>query len=143
GSQLIMYRELDDSATIEAAPDQPFDHWLRDRMQAVHGFDPTSAPPQVEILIDQHPFGRGRAYAAALPVLPKKVGRLHEFIGELNATHAAEFDESLRRLNHGLTFFVQYTPQGAITISVVDGDEPETALGRIAMSDHPFDRWHF
>src|SRR5262249_13630059 len=34
GSQLIMYRELNDSATIEAAPDQPFDHWLRDRMQA-------------------------------------------------------------------------------------------------------------
>src|SRR5262249_55475378 len=100
-------------------------------------------PPQVEILIDQHPFGRGRVYAAALPVLPKMVGRLHEFIGELNGIHAAEFDESLRRLNHGLTFFVQYTPQGAITISVVDGDEPETALGRIAMSDHPFDRWHF
>jgi len=142
GSHLIMCRVFDDSARAPQAPDAAFDAWMRARLQAMHGFDPSSAPPQVEVLIDRHPFGRGPVYAAALPVATDKIGRLHEWIAELNGIHAAEFDDALRRLRHGLTLFVQYTPEGAVTISVVDGEEPEGALGRMAMSDHPFDRWH-
>ena len=142
GSQLIMYREFDDSARPTQPQDDSFDAWLGARLQAVHGFDPNSTPQKVEVLVDRHPFGRWPLYAAALPVAANKVGRLHEWIAELNGIHATEFDEALRRLRHGLTLFAQYTPQGAVTISVVDGDEPEAALARMAMSDHPFDRWH-
>ena len=142
GSQLITYREFDDSARPTQPQDESFDAWLGARLQAVHGFDPSAAPPKVEVLVDRHPFGRWPVYAAALPVAEDKVGRLHEWIHDLNSIHAAELDEALRRLRHGLTFFVQYTPQGALTVSVVDGDEPEGALARMAMSDHPFDRWH-
>lgn len=53
-----------------------------------------------------------------------------------------EFEESLRRLGFGLTLFVQHAPDTVVSISVLEGDEPASALRRLAMSQHPFDRWH-
>jgi hypothetical protein len=75
-------------------------------------------------------------------LLPDKVARLHQWALELNGIHAAEFEESLRRLGYGLTLFVQHTPDVDLLISVVEGDEPEAALGQLAISHHPFDQWH-
>lgn len=46
------------------------------------------------------------------------------------------------RLGFGLTLLVQHTAQSDLTISVVEGDEPASALGKLVMSQHPFDRWH-
>jgi hypothetical protein len=143
GSQLLMYREFDDSSAASPKSEGGFELWLRDRMKDVHGFDPAAAPqPPVEMLVRQRPVRRGAIYIAALPVLPNKTARLHEFASELNGIHAAEFEESLRRLGFGLTLLVQHAPQIDLTISVVEGDEPVSALGRLAMSQHPFDRWH-
>ena len=143
GSQLLMYREYDDSSGTRPKSDGKFERWLSERLVAVHGFDPAAAPqPQIELLVRQRPGHRGEIYIAALPMLPGKVARLHEFASELNGIHAAEFDESLRRLGFGLTLFVQHTPQFDLSISVVEGDEPASALGKLAMSQAPFDRWH-
>jgi len=143
GSQLLMYREYDDSSSTQPKSDGTFESRLSERLVAVHGFDPVAAPqPQIELLVRQRPGRRGEIYIAALPLLPNKAARLHEFASELNGIHAAEFEESLRRLGFGLTLFVQHTPQFDVSISVVEGDEPASALGRLAMSQHPFDRWH-
>jgi hypothetical protein len=78
----------------------------------------------------------------ALPVRPEKVARLHEFASELNGIHAGEFQESLCRLGFGLSLFIQHTLQVDLVISVIEGEDPARALGRLAMSSHPFDRWH-
>jgi hypothetical protein len=142
GSQLIVYREFADPHA-EKTTGGPWGGWLSDRMSAVLGFDPESAPPPtVELLVRQRPAGHGRLYAAALPVLPDKTARLHEFAIELNGIHASEFEESLRRLGFGLTLFIQHDPALDLIISVVEGDEPADALGKLATSQHPFDRWH-
>ncbi len=143
GSQVITYRELSNTSTAQPNSKSSFEVWLNDRMGALYGFDPTTAPPaKVELLIRQRPPRPGKLYAAALPLLPNKTARLHEWAGELNGIHAEEFVESLRRLGFGLTLFIQYTPQVDLVISAVDGDDPANALGRLATSTHPFDRWH-
>jgi hypothetical protein len=143
GSQLLMYREYDDSPGTRPKSDGTFERWLSERLVTVHGFDPAPAPQtQVELLVRQRPSHRGEIYIAALPVLPGKAARLYEFASELNGIHATEFEESLRRLGFGLTLFVQHTPQFDISISVIEGHEPASALGRLAMSQHPFDKWH-
>ena len=144
GSQLLVYREFDDSSGSRPKSDGTFERWLSDRSVAVHGFDPAATPrPQFELLVRHRPGRRGDIYIAALPILPDKAARLYEFASELNGIHAAEFEESLRRLGFGLSLFVQHTPQFDVSISVVEGDAPASALGRLAMSEHPFDRWHF
>jgi len=143
GSQFLVYREYLDLPGAASQPPGAFDHWFRDRITAVHGFDPQAAPEaRVELLLRERPARRGDIYIAAAPVLPNKTARLYEFASELNGIHATEFQESLRRLGFGLTLFVQHTPNTVVSISVLEGDEPESALGRLAMSQHPFDRWH-
>jgi hypothetical protein len=143
GSQLITYREFDDSFSTQPISDGAFGSWLKERTSALHGFDATATPqPKVELLVRQHPTRRSKIYAAALPLLPNKTARLHEWAMELSGIHAAEFDEGLRRLGHAVTLFVQHTPQIDLVISVVEGDEPSCALGMLARSEHPFDRWH-
>ena len=143
GSQVITYREPVKPSSAQPSRDGDFERWLRDRMVALHGFDPTTGPqPTVELLIRQPPSRQADLYAAALPVRPGKMARLHEWTSELNGIHAAEFEESLHRLGFGLTLFVQYGPPTDVVIAVVEGDDPATALGRLVGSQHPFDRWH-
>jgi len=144
GSHLLIYREFDSASAAKPRSAGGFEQWLRDRMSSVQGFDSMELPDgRVELLVRQRPARPGNLYIAALPVLPNKSARLHEFASELNGIHAAEFEESLRRLGFGLTLLVQHTPDFDISISVIEGDEPATALGRLAESQHPFDRWHF
>jgi hypothetical protein len=143
GSQLLIYREFDDSISAQPKSEGVFALWLRDRMSEVHGFDPVAAPqPQVELLVRQRPIRGSDVYIAALPVLPNKKARAHEFASELNGIHAAEFEESLRRFGFGLTLLVQHTPHVDLAITVIEGDEPASALGKLATSQHPFDQWH-
>jgi hypothetical protein len=142
-AHLIIYREFDDSSPTPSRSDGALESWLRDRVSSIHGFDPVAAPQsKVELLVRQRPARPGSLHAAALPLLPDKVARLHEWALELNGIHAAEFEESLRRLGYGLTLFVQHTADVDLLISVVEGDEPEAALGQLATSQHPFDQWH-
>lgn len=143
GNQLIIYREFGDSPPPEPKSDGAFGSWLQDRMSAVHGFDPAAAPqPKVELLVRQRAGRRGKLYAAALPLVPDKTARLHEWAVELNGIHATEFEEGMRRLRHAVTLFVQHAPQIDLVISVVEGEEPAGGLGQLARSQHPFDRWH-
>jgi hypothetical protein len=143
GSQLITYREFDDSASTQPISDGAFGSWLKERMSVLHGFDATATPqPKVELLVRQRLTRRSKIYAATLPLLTNKTARLHEWAMELSGIHAAEFDEGLGRLGHAVTLFVQHTPQLDLVISVVEGDEPSSALRMLARSEHPFDRWH-
>lgn len=143
GSQVIIYKEGDDHAASHPYPNAEFTLWLKKQATAIYGFDPAAAPqPKVELLIRQRAPRPGRLYAMALQLPPGKTARVHEFAAEINGIHAAEFEESLRRLGFGLAFFLQHTPQADLTISVVESDEPGAAFGRLVMSQHPFDRWH-
>jgi hypothetical protein len=143
GSQVLTYRELDIMSSAPPSSDGAFESWLSERLSALHGTDPTTGgTPKVELLIRQRPRRPGALYVVALPLLPTKTTRLHEFAAELNGIHAAEFEESLRRLGFGLTMFIQHSPHVDLVLSVVEGDDPSSALGKLAMSSHPFDRWH-
>ena len=142
-SLLIIYREFDDSSQTPSRSAGSPGEWLKDRVSEVHGLDPAAiAEPKVELLVRERPLRSGQLYVAALPLLSHKTARLHEWAFELNGIHATEFEESLRRLGCGLTLFVQHAPDVDLVISVVEGDEPEGALGQLAMSQHPFDRWY-
>jgi hypothetical protein len=142
-SLLIIYREFGDSSPTPSRSDGTLEAWLKDRLSAIQGFGPAvAAEPKVELLIRQRPARPGKLHAVALPLMPNKAARLHEWALELNGIHAAEFEESLRRLGYGLTLFVQHTPDVDLVISVQEGDEPEAALGQLAISQHPFDKWH-
>lgn len=142
-SLLIIYREFDDSLHTPSRSAGSPGEWLKDRLSEIHGLDPAAiAEPKVELLVRERPLRSGRLYVAALPLLSHKTARLHEWAFELNGIHATEFEESLRRLGCGLTLFVQHTPDVDLVISVVEGDEPQGALGQLVMSQHPFDRWH-
>lgn len=123
GSQVIIYREFEDAS---ASPD---------------GGPATNESPRVELLLRQRPGRRGRIHATALPLTPGVTARLHEFALELGGIHAAEFEESLRRQGVGLTLLVQHLPELDLVIAIVEGDEPADALGRLAASQEPFDRW--
>jgi hypothetical protein len=143
GSQIITYREFDDSASTQPIPDGAFGSWLKERMSVLHGFDAiATTQPKVELLVRQRLTRRSKIYAATLPLLANKTSRLHEWAVELSGIHAAEFDEGLGRLGHAVTLFVQHTPQLDLVISVVEGDEPSSAFSMLARSEHPFDRWH-
>ncbi|HEY8759622.1 MAG TPA: hypothetical protein VIP52_01785 [Candidatus Dormibacteraeota bacterium] len=142
GGLVVAYRELDSSIPVQPSRASSFAEWWADRMSALHGFDPaTPGQPQVELLIRQRPPRQGRLHASASPLLPNKSGRLQEWSSELDGIHSAEFEESLRRLGHGLTIFVQHTPQVDLVITVVEGAAPAGALAGLATSNHPFDRW--
>src|ERR1700736_3400430 len=68
GSQLLVYREFDDSSGSRPKSDGTFERWLSDRSVAVHGFDRAATPrPQFELLVRHRPGRRGDIYIAALP----------------------------------------------------------------------------
>ena len=138
---LVIYREFGHSLPTPSRSDDTLEAWLKDRLAAIPSFGPI-AKPNVELLIRHRPALPGKLYAVALPVIPYQAARLHEWVLELNGIHAALFEESLRRLGHGLTLFVQHTPDVDVVISVVEGNEPGAALRQLAISQHPFDRWY-
>lgn len=143
GSQLLIYNEAGETSSTVSDSDHGFERQLNARLSAIIGFDPASAPPPaVELLVREPAAQPGALYLAALPLRAGKTAQIHEFASELNGIHAAQFQESLRRLGFGLTLFVQHTPEVDLAISVVEGEEPASAFGRLATSSHSFDRWH-
>jgi hypothetical protein len=142
GDLLITYREFTGESATRQKPGDVVTGWHGAKLTALPGVDPDTATPRVEMLIRQRPARPAQIYAAALPLVPTKTARLHEFASELNGIHADEFAESLVRLSFGLTVFIQYIPRSDLVILVLEGSEPASALVRLAKSAHPFDRWH-
>jgi hypothetical protein len=113
------------------------------RLTEIHAFDPASTErPHVDMLVRRRAPRWGSLYALALPVVPNKTGRFREFASELNGIHEAEYDESLRRFQIGVTLFLQQTPHVDLVISVIEGEKPASVFGGLATSSNPFDRWH-
>src|SRR5689334_16602021 len=78
--------------------------------------------------------------ALALPCLPGGAEKARQ-LATACRDRRAEFDEFHRRV--GLTgerWYLQETPQGTLILVVLEGDPPG-AIGKLAASDHPFDRW--
>jgi hypothetical protein len=143
GSSLVTYQELEDSAASQPSTTTDLAAWMTARLTEVHGFNPTIIErPPVELVLRRRASRRGNLYAFAIPVLPNKTGRFREFAGELNGIHEAEYDESLRRFQIGVTLFLQQTPHADLVISVIEGEEPAGVFGGLASSSNPFDRWH-
>jgi hypothetical protein len=136
GAQVIVYREW------ERGPGDPPD--LMRALAALTGLDGTGdvSPPVEQLLHELPPAAGGELHAFAAPLRPGKTGRMREFASELSGIHAQEFTESLRRLGVGVTLFLQRTPHGDLVVTVLEGPAPDDALARMAMSEHPFDRWH-
>jgi hypothetical protein len=84
----------------------------------------------------------GELHAFAAPLAPEKTDRLREFAAELTGIHAQEYADSLRQLGVGVTLFLQRSADGDLLITILEGREPAAALGRMAASEHPFERWH-
>ncbi len=79
----------------------------------------------------------------ALPLLP---GRTEADRAALRACwtgdRQAGFAESRRR--HGITretVWIQPTPAGDLAVVCIEADDLGAAIGGLAASDHPFDRW--
>jgi|ERR1700674_3478085 len=143
GSSLITYQEREVSSASQPATSREFDEWISARLTEIHGFDPASTErPPVDMLVRRRAPRRGSLYALALPVVPNKTGRFREFASELNGIHEAEYDESLRRFQIGVTLFLEQTPHVDLVISVIEGEEPASVFGGLATSSNPFDRWH-
>jgi hypothetical protein len=143
GSSLVTYQEVEDSSASQPSKSNDFAAWMTARLTEVHGFDPASIePPPVEVVLRRRTSRRGSLYAFAIPVVPNKTSRFREFASELNGIHEAEYDESLRRFQIGVTLFLQQTPHSDLVISVIEGEEPAGVFGRLAASSNPFDRWH-
>jgi hypothetical protein len=81
--------------------------------------------------------------AMAVPIKPGKLETWKAWCGELTGTRKAEFDDMNQRL--GLTTHAawhQANPDGSdLAVVVVDGPGAETFLGKVATSDHEFDKW--
>ena len=143
GRSLITYQEREVSSASQPASSGEFDEWMSARLTEIHGFDPASIErPPVDMLVRRRAPRLGSLYALALPVVPNKTGRFREFTSELNGIHEAEYDESLRRFQIGVTLFLQQTPHVDLVISVIEGEEPAGVFGALAASSNPFDRWH-
>ena len=81
--------------------------------------------------------------AFAAPLIPGKVDTWESFIGDLNGSRKAEFDDFNSR--YGLTqhnAYLQGNPDGShLVIVVVDGPGADSFMSRVGESEHPFDQW--
>jgi hypothetical protein len=87
--------------------------------------------------------GERRVEAFAVPIKPGKEETWKSWIAETNGARKAEFDEMNQRM--GLTThaaWLQQNPDGSqLAVVVVDGPGASEFLGKLATSDHAFDRW--
>ena len=81
--------------------------------------------------------------AFAAPLIPGKLDAWESFVGELNGSRKADFDDFNSR--YGLTqheAFLQENPDGShLVVVVVDGPGADSFQSRVGASDHPFDQW--
>ena len=78
--------------------------------------------------------------ALALPCLPGGADQARKLAAACR-DRRAEFTDFHHRV--GLSaerWYLQDTPQGTLILLVLEGD-PQGAVGKLAASDHPFDRW--
>ena len=80
--------------------------------------------------------------AFAVPIKPEKVDTWKSWAAELNGARKADFDEMNERM--GLTThaaWLQQNPDGSqLAVVVLDGPGAPEFLGKLATSDHEFDK---
>jgi hypothetical protein len=81
--------------------------------------------------------------AFAAPIKPGKSDVWKSWAGEITGPRKAEFDEMNQR--YALTThaaWLQENPDGSqLAVVVLDGSGASEVLGKLAGSDHEFDRW--
>jgi len=78
----------------------------------------------------------------AVPILPGKTEAWKQAAVSLTADRKADFDDFNQRF--GITRHVaslQQTPQGDFAVVFIEGDDPDSVLGKMQQSEHPFERW--
>lgn len=79
--------------------------------------------------------------ALALPCLPGGADKLRQLAEACRGPRRDEFNDFHQRV--GLdreSWYLQQTPQGELFVLYLEGD-PVGAIGKLAVSDHPFDVW--
>ena len=84
-----------------------------------------------------------QAIAFTVPLLP---GKTDVDRREMNScwNGARRSDHTASRRGHGITresVWLQQTPQGDVAVVLLEAEDVERALGGMATSDEPFDRW--
>ena len=78
----------------------------------------------------------------AVPILPGKTETWKQAAASLTTDRKADFDDFNQRF--GITRHVgslQQTPQGDFAVVFIEGDDPDSVLGKMQQSEHPFERW--
>ena len=78
----------------------------------------------------------------AVPILPGKTEAWKQAATSLTTDRKADFDDFNQRF--GITRHVgslQQTPQGDFAVVFIEGDDPDSVLGKMQQSEHPFERW--
>ena len=79
--------------------------------------------------------------ALALPCLPGGADKLRRLAAECRGPRHEEFADFHQRVGLDVErWYLQQTPQGELAIVYLEGD-PAGAMGKLAVSDHPFDIW--
>ena len=79
----------------------------------------------------------------AFPILAGKVESWRRFCQELSGSRRKQYEDSRQQL--GLTserMELIETPQGAMAVTTLEGDDVIRALGMLVASDKPFDTWY-
>ncbi len=79
--------------------------------------------------------------AVAFPILPGKTEAWRSWMGEINGSRRAEFDESRRNAGVHERTFLQSTPMGDVVIVTLEGDDPGRAFGKMLGSGDDFAKW--
>ena len=82
------------------------------------------------------------ALIVTAPILPGKVERWRRLCQEMDGRRRAGYRESRRRLGIAReAAWLLQTPRSELAVICLEADEPEEIVQRLAVSDHPFDRW--
>ena len=79
--------------------------------------------------------------AVAFPILPGKTDAWRSWMGDLNGSRRAEFDESRRNAGVHERSFLQSTPMGDVAIVTLEGDDPGRAFGKMLGANDEFTKW--
>jgi len=78
----------------------------------------------------------------AAPILPGKTEMWKQAVKEITGPRIREFEDANVRM--GITRHaasLQVTPSGDFVVVYIEGDDPDSVIGKYFSSDHPYDRW--
>lgn len=124
--------------------DDPFARWMGQEVAPIHGADlsqplPESFLPQ-QVMDTGNDVSGDNYVATVLPILPGKTQEWRDFVAEITGPRWQEFVASRQRMGLRQRVFYQSTPNGDLSVVVIDGAEPRRFAQWFASSE-PLARW--